>query len=161
MKEELEPVDLGKLEDKASDMEKLQPDEFYQIAHKKGWTDEEVRVEATKELERVKSLNMPNNKTIREIVRNEVEMMWIWVGENQPTGKDFEVDYMKEFESVLNKTLHSTLLTQLEEIEENAPVLPPESKEYSQGWVDCNEEWLATINNYKSALKEKKDKLNK
>ena len=120
---------------------------------------------------------MTNNKTIREFEDIEkVKISWgvqdsgEWCALIGQVTKDGIFQVRKEIsplvsEGVLKFDIASlrqdALLTQLQEIEENAPVLPPESKEYSQGWVDCNEEWLATINNYKSALKEKKDNLEK
>ncbi len=33
----------------------------------------------------------------------------------------------------------------IKELEDGQPVVPPETKEYSQGRADCNEEWLVTL----------------
>lgn len=38
-------------------------------------------------------------------VRKEVDLMWSWVDDNKAGSKDFEVDYMKEFESHIRQLI--------------------------------------------------------
>ena len=119
---------------------------------------------------------MPNNKTIREIIEEFKEQypLQVWRENNpdqaiiinpvlQKSHRDLLVDW-------LNGTLHSTLLTQIQEIEDlvedtrvhiEREVVDPLvdfSKSFSE--EDAVDSLRSAMNDLLSALKEKKDKLN-